>query len=72
MASSAVCSSCCSGESRCASISTAALAVVRKALVMICAARLWIREIAVTIALPLPLPLPLFSGMCYAEQLYSI
>ena len=68
VASSAVCSSCCSGGSRFAS--TAAPAVVRKAPVMICAARLYIRVIAATIALPLPMRL--LPGICHAEQPYSL
>jgi hypothetical protein len=67
VASSTIYSSYCSGGSRYTSTSTAAPAVVRKTLVIICATYLWIREIAVTTALPLPLLLPLFPGMCYTK-----
>lgn len=66
VASSAVCSSCYCAGSKCASTSTAAPAVVRKAPVIICAARFYILATAATIELPLPMqPLP---RMCHAEQ----
>jgi len=67
VASNAVCSSSCRTGSRCASTSTAAPAVVRKAPVMVWAARLCILWIAETMAAP-RLEGPLL-GMNYAEQL---
>ena len=66
----AFCSSCCGTGSKCASTSTAAPAVVRKAPVTICAARRWIRPIVWSMALSLPVFRA--PGWCHAEYPCSI
>lgn len=68
--SSAVCSSCCCTESRCAFTFTATLAIVRNAFVMICVARLWI--FLMTLIILLSRLMYSVSEMCHAKQSYII